>query len=99
MLNETLVLPPLLFAYTVYNVSVIFCVGVPLITPPANVSPEGNAGSISHEEIAPPLLFIARSVIVCSLVYIWSLTLLKEASGSLIVILNGLLAEPPELFA
>ena len=45
--------PPVLFAQIVYIVSVMLTVGVPEITPPANVRPEGSDGSIAQLSTIP----------------------------------------------
>ena len=63
------------------------------------VRPAGNAGSISQLTIAPPVLFTTISVIVMLLVKIWSEIGDNTGNGSLIVIVNVSLSDPPELFA
>ena len=69
------------------------------MTPLVIDRPAGNAGLISQLTTAPPVLFTMISVIVVPLVKTWSEIGDKIGNGSLIVIVNVSLSDPPELFA
>ena len=60
--------PPVLLPKTVYEVRVELTVGVPLMTPSANVNPSGRSGYTSHVAIGPPLFDMVISVIATPLV-------------------------------
>lgn len=65
-----------------------------------NVSPEGRAGSYSHVAIAPPVFEKTMALITLPRVSVALLTYpAMTATGSLIVMLTTIDAEPPELLA
>ena len=74
-------------------------VGVPEITPFTIPNPDGSVGAISQVATLPPVLLATISVIAVPRVKTWLEIEARFATGSLIVIVNVSLSEPPELFA
>ena len=74
-------------------------VGVPEITPFTILNPAGSVGAISQVATLPPVLLATISVIAVPRVKTWLEIEARLATGSLIVIVNVSLSEPPELFA
>ena len=74
-------------------------VGVPEITPFTILNPAGSVGTISQVATLPPVLLATISVIAVPREKTWSEIEARFATGSLIVIVNVSLSEPPELFA
>ena len=74
-------------------------VGVPEITPFTILNPAGSVGVISQVATLPPVLLATISVIAVPRVKTWLEIEARFATGSLIVIVNVSLSEPPELFA
>ena len=62
-------------------------------------SPAGKVGWIAQVATAPPVLLATMLVIAESRVKVWSAIAPKFATGSLIVIVNEVDVDPPELFA
>ena len=54
MLTVWLVAPPEVFAHTVYVLSVMLTVGVPLMTPSLKLRPAGRSGEMDQLEALPP---------------------------------------------
>ena len=83
-----------------YETAVVWLtVGVPEITPFTIDKPAGNAGSISQVATLPPVLLATMLDIADPRVNVWSAIAPKLATGSLMVIANVTLSEPPELLA
>ena len=90
--------PPELFANNVYVTAVVwFTVGVPEITPFSIDKPAGKVGVISHVCTKPPVFETTISVIAVPRVKVWSAIAPRFATGSLIVIVTVVFAEPPVL--
>ena len=83
-----------------YETGVVWLtVGVPEITPFTIDRPAGNVGLISQVATLPPVLLATMLDIADPRVNVWSAIAPKLATGSLMVIANVTLSEPPELLA
>jgi len=83
MVMDAVALPPVLFAYTVYEVEEDRAVGVPEISPleVEKVSPAGSVGMIAQEVTAPPETDGAAVVIAVPFVRVNGLPLYETECG------------------